>query len=513
MQKFDDWSRERSGDAESVPGVLPAVLRAVVDSFTAPETASDRSGSRSRTGLGSAAGILSFLLIVLLVLIDRLVAPRMSFLLFYVLIVTFAAWSGGRRKGMVIAGASSLALLLHELRVSAGKPADGFTFLNLGMEALIFFFAAWVVSAMRGLAETLERRVKDRTVALERQIGERRQTEEQLLKTMQQFRQLAENISDAFWMREAGDLRMVYVSPAYEKIWGRSCKALYQSADAWLDAVHPEDRELVAQAMRTKQSVGEYNQDYRILRADGSMRWIRDRAFPIRDGSGKVIRIVGIAEDITERRRLEREILEISDREQARIGQDLHDGLCQKLVSVAFDHDSLERKLAARTLAEAEDARQIAELLDDVITEARALARGFFPVELEGDGLTIALEQLAVNANARGTVNCRVESEPVLIHQNAVGTHLYRIAQEAVNNAIKHARARTILVELRGGDDRVELRITDDGVGMPAAPRVGGGMGLHIMDYRARTIGGTLDITRAANGGTVVHCSAPQQAG
>lgn len=512
MQKFDDWSRERSGEAGSVSGVLPALFRAIVDSFVGPEPVNDRLGSGGHGGIGSGVGMLCILLIVLLVLIDHLAAPRMSFLLFYFLIVTFAAWRGGRRTAMMIAGASSLALMLHELRGTPGKSADGFTFLNLAMEALIFVIVASVVSAMRGLTETLDRRVKDRTVALEREVGERRQTEQQLVKTMQQFRQLAENISDAFWMREAGDLRMTYVSPAYEKIWGRPCKALYQSADAWLEAIHPEDRELVAQAMRTKQSAGEYNQDYRIVRADGSMRWIRDRAFPIRDGSGKVIRIVGIAEDITERRRLEREILEISDREQARIGQDLHDGLCQKLVSVAFDHDSLERKLAARAMAEAEDARQIAELLDDVITEARALARGFFPVELEGDGLTIALEQLAVNANSRG-VNCRVESEPVLIHQNAVGTHLYRIAQEAVSNAIKHARAASIVVELRGGDDRVELRITDDGVGMPAAPRAAGGMGLHIMGYRARTIGGTLEIARGPNGGTVVYCSAPQQAG
>ncbi len=313
-------------------------------------------------------------------------------------------------------------------------------------------------------------------------------------------------------MREVGDTRMVYVSPAYEKIWGRSCKTLYQSGSAWLEAIHPEDRDAVAQAIGTKQTVGEYNQEYRILRNDGSLRWIRDRAFPIQDGFGKVVRIVGIAEDITDRRRMEREILEISDREQGRIGQDLHDGLCQKLVSIAFDNNSLEQKLTERTLPEAANARQIAELLDEAITEARAMAHGLFPVQLEADGLDIALQQLAEGANARAGVTCRLECpRPALVRQNAVATHLYRIAQEAVNNAIKHAQAGSILIELKGDEERVELRVTDDGVGMPGSPAARGGLGLHIMDYRARTIGGTLDITRATSGGTSVSCSAPQQ--
>ena len=103
----------------------------------------------------------------------------------------------------------------------------------------------------------LEKSARERLAALEREVGDRRQTEEQLRKTMQQLRQLAENITDAFWMRNVGDPRMVYVSPAYETIWGRSCKDLYPSATGWLDAVHPEDRERVAQAI-VKQSAGSH---------------------------------------------------------------------------------------------------------------------------------------------------------------------------------------------------------------------------------------------------------------
>src|ERR1051325_7847029 len=165
-------------------------------------------------------------------------------------------------------------------------------------------------------------------------------------------------------MRNADDGRMIYASPAYERIWGRSCRELYQSPNAWLGSIHPEDRERVAAAIASKQATGEYNEEYRILRGDSTLRRIRDRAFPILDPTGKVVRIVGIAEDITEQRRLEREILDISDREQARIGQDLHDGLCQKLVSIAFDNESLEHKLAANESPATEGVRRMGGLAD-----------------------------------------------------------------------------------------------------------------------------------------------------
>jgi signal transduction histidine kinase len=281
--------------------------------------------------------------------------------------------------------------------------------------------------------------------------------------------------------------------------------------NAWLEAIHPEDRERVAQAMQTKQSVGEYYQEYRIVRPDSSLRWIRDRAFPIRDSSGKVIRIVGIAEDITERRQLEHQILEISDREQARMGQDLHDGLCQKLVSIAFDNDSLEQKLAARELPETQTTRAIAALLDDVITEARALSRGLFPVQLETDGLGLALQQLAANVRSRFKVDCDVDCPQVVqVRDNAAATHLYRIAQEAANNAIKHGKVSSISIQLIVTGDQVRLTVSDDGVGIPM-PLSSTGMGLHIMEYRARNIGGTLSIERGASGGTVVSCLVPQR--
>jgi PAS domain S-box-containing protein len=508
MRKRGDWLKQRF---EAVVGVfvsLPAILCSVVDYYAVPQINSRKPIRHFNQHLENTVSLFCVFLTLLFAIIDYLTVPRASFTLFYLLIAAYAAWRGGRKAGVLIALTSSLASFVGEVNHNSQL---GVLYWNLGVQIAISLFVVVLVSAVRSLTTQLEQRVTERTAALEHEIGDRRQTEEQLRKTMQQLRQLADNITDAFWMRDAEDDRMVYVSPAYEKIWGHSCKELYQSPNGWLDTIHREDRQPVADALLTKQATGEYDQQYRIVRPDGSLRWIRDRAFPIRDGSGKVIRIVGIAEDVTDRRRLEREILEISDREQARIGQDLHDGLCQQLVSLGFDNNSLEQQLAARALPEVAAAQKMGKVLDDAIAEARSLSRGLFPVQLEADGLSLALQQLAAGVCARAKVNCRMDCpHPVLVRDNTVATHLYRIAQEAVNNAVKHSRAGSILIQLKTNHNRIELKVSDDGIGIPISRNPTGGMGLHIMNYRAQAIGGTLIIERAPRHGTIVFCSAPQ---
>ncbi|MGH2621628.1 MAG: PAS domain-containing protein, partial [Anaerolineales bacterium] len=133
-------------------------------------------------------------------------------------------------------------------------------------------------------------------------ITERKRAEEVLRQTQEQFRQLAENIREVFWMTDPEKNQMLYISPGYEDIWGRTVASLYESPRSWLDAIHPDDRDRVLVAATTKQVSGAYDEEYRIVRPDGSIRWIWDRAFPIRDAAGTVYRIAGIAEDITERK-------------------------------------------------------------------------------------------------------------------------------------------------------------------------------------------------------------------
>ena len=460
----------------------------------------------------SISGPLSIALICLLAVTDSLFLPPLNFSLFYLMLVVFATWTSGRKTGLVVTAVSLIALCIDELQRSPGHSLTLPLGWNLALQISIYLFTALSVSSVRDWIRELEQRARDRTAALELEVDERKQTEEQLRKTMQQLRQLAENITDAFWMRNADDTRMVYVSPAYEKIWGRNCRDLYPSATGWLDAVHPEDRERVAQAF-VKQSSGEHSEEYRILRPDGTLRWIRDRAFPIRNSAGAVIRIVGVAEDITERRRLEYEILEISDREQARLGQDLHDSLCQKLVSAAFDNSALKRRLANQELPEANQVvQQVGTVLDDAITEARTLARGLFPVQLEVDGLHVALQQLAASIHSRFHVHCEAHcDESITVPDNAFATHLYRIAQEAATNAAKHSQATLISIELNRSGGFIDLKITDNGVGISLPLTGKSGMGMHTMEYRARTIGGTLNIAHAPVCGTLISCRVPQR--
>jgi PAS domain S-box-containing protein len=132
--------------------------------------------------------------------------------------------------------------------------------------------------------------------------SERLRAENSLRESEERFRQLAENIHEVFWLSTPDKNRVIYVSPTYEKIWGRSCQSLYDSPRDWLDAIHPEDREQVLDAALSEQQTGIYDKEYRIVRADGDIRWIRDRAFPVRDAAGEIYRVAGIAEDITERK-------------------------------------------------------------------------------------------------------------------------------------------------------------------------------------------------------------------
>jgi len=135
-----------------------------------------------------------------------------------------------------------------------------------------------------------------------RNITESKRAQEALQDSEERFRQMADNIQEVFWMSTADKSNIIYVSPAYEKIWGQSCSSLYASPKNWIEAVHPDDRKAVSESALTKQAAGEYDEVYRIIRPDGSIRWIQDRAFPIRDTSGKIYRIVGIADDITKRK-------------------------------------------------------------------------------------------------------------------------------------------------------------------------------------------------------------------
>jgi signal transduction histidine kinase len=212
---------------------------------------------------------------------------------------------------------------------------------------------------------------------------------------------------------------------------------------------------------------------------------------------------------------LERRILEVTEAEQGRIGRDLHDGLGQHLTGVAFLSRLLTRHLVAKQIPEADEATKIEQLVNKAVTWTRTLAAGLSPVEIDSGGLPSALRQLGLSTESIFPTRCAVRCPERLPPLPAwVPTHLYRIAQEAVNNAVKHANASHLWIELtpRAGERQLVLTVRDDGVGLPQQPGRTGGMGLQTMDYRARIIGGTVDVRRGEAGGTVVTCTCPTAA-
>ena len=217
--------------------------------------------------------------------------------------------------------------------------------------------------------------------------------------------------------------------------------------------------------------------------------------------------VEGIARDITERKRLEREILEISNREQRRIGHDLHDGVCQLLAGIALMSESLAELLEEKGLAESTQAERISDLINTAINQTRGVARGLFPVRLEENGLPSALEELAANVSELFKINCRfVSDHPPLGVDNAIALHLYYIVLEAVANAVKHGKAKNIEITLESPGDRHLLGVRDDGMGLSTANSTQTGMGIRIMQYRARVIGATLSLENLPDCGTQLTC-------
>jgi signal transduction histidine kinase len=205
--------------------------------------------------------------------------------------------------------------------------------------------------------------------------------------------------------------------------------------------------------------------------------------------------------------RLEHEIVNISEAEQRRLGQDLHDGLCQYLAALSCSARSLQNDLQQLNLkTEAAAAGELATLLQDAVVQARDLARGLVPAQVGQVGIIIALESLAQSVSRMHEITCTFRFRGAAANcDETVATHLYRIAQEAINNATKHGKAARIAITLESTGDQMTLRILDDGVGMPVFSATG--TGLNIMRYRARLCGGELQIDQPRGGGTMVTCT------
>jgi len=370
------------------------------------------------------------------------------------------------------------------------------------------------ITERRQAHEELESRVRDRTAelsqanaALKAEMAERQQAE--IARTL-----LAAIVDSSYDAIVGEDLegRITSWNRAAEKILGYTAAEIIGRP---FKVLVPQDRRDEYRRVRAKTRRGgviEPFETVRLRKAGGQIQ-VAMTVSPVRNAAGEVVGTSTIARDISRRKELETEVVKISEREQQRIARDLHEGLSQHLAGISCMTNTLKEKLMARGAAETTDAARISHLLDVTVAQSRDLAHGLQPVPPEPNGLMSVLDGLAARVTELFKVGCSFDCpQPVLIDDNAMATHLYRIAQEAVTNAIRHGRARRIDIELSSTPGQLTLAVRNDGVRFVQKRRRRRGMGLGIMNYRAGQIGGTLVVQPGEHHATEVLCTVPIRA-
>lgn len=304
--------------------------------------------------------------------------------------------------------------------------------------------------------------------------------------------------------------RQVWRDERHQRLYGGSLDTAHDSIDGWLALLHPEDRERMAAVLSRAISGADpvISAEYRILWPDGSAHWLAVRGRVLFDARGKPRQIVGVEQDIDERKSLEMEVLHIADREQRRIGQELHDDIQQRLTGLGLMAASLCDTLGPESTPASVLCARLTQGLEDTTERINRLSHGLVPLELEGDGLLVALHRLALSTNTPGRLDCVFRHDAgIEIRDGFTATHLFRIAQEAITNAMRHSGARRITISITRNGEHSVLIVADDGIGIH--PQRDDGRGLRIMAYRASLIGGTLRVESPRSQGTEVSCTFP----
>ena len=281
------------------------------------------------------------------------------------------------------------------------------------------------------------------------------------------------------------------------------------SESTWRDRLHPDDldRALTYLAAYLGDDFSEYSLEHRLPHRDGTYRWILARGTLVRDPDGRPVRMVGAHTDITDRKELEQTILAAVEEERRTIGSDLHDDLGQRFTALELMSEALREQLRRQDPSAAETAAEISRGIRDTIVRIRRISHGLAPQTIDPAGLVDALRELAHSVESHSGITCRYTGPgAVTVTEPEVRTHLYRIAQEAVNNALRHARPGRIDIGVRRNIQRLTLEVRDDGPGFDPAHRTGPGRGLQLMRQRATLIGAILEVDSQPGSGTAIRC-------
>ncbi len=385
-------------------------------------------------------------------------------------------------------------------------------------------------------------------------ITERKQAEDALREAGERFRFMADSMPQKiFTARPEGEVD--YLNRQWKEFTGLPSDKM--QGWGWVSYTHPDDLEENARCWKESLATGaDYDLEHRFRRKDGVYRWHLTRAYAMRDADGEVTLWIGSSTDIDdmmraqeelmdaeeqladravqleglvvertgelttaharllleteERKRLEASIADAIEGERERLGSELHDGLVQELTGISMMMHALARTLAEP--APAKEAERLCRMLETANSNVRNLSKDFYPVELKQYGLLVALRSIAHRSQEQFGISCAVQSNAKAMEtlSAAKAVQLFRIAQEAVQNGIKHARANRIIIHFGKKKGAWLLTVRDDGIGLPQGSPKTGGMGLRIMRYRAQIIEGTLRVENDESGcGTLVSCTVP----
>ncbi len=359
-------------------------------------------------------------------------------------------------------------------------------------------------------------------ISVAQDITQRQQAERRLRESEERFRELAANIDGYFWLNAPDDSEMYYISPGYEKITGYSCESLYQRPASWTEIIHPEDRERVLAVVLKPIHTEGRELEYRIVRPDGSIRWIRDRVLSIRNDAGEIERVAGIGEDITERKQAEaklqeyyervkglsRQLLTVQEEERRHLARELHDEIGQVLSAISVNLKVVKSKVAPDAWPRLEES---IGMVDRAVDQVRNLSLDLRPSMLDDFGLESALRWYVDRLAERTGLPVHFSAESSLLDMpGGVRNACFRVAQEALTNVVRHAQAKEVWVHFHGQDEEVRLEIRDNGIGFDVAMALeralhGASLGLLGMQERGELLGGRVQISSQPGQGATVR--------